>query len=64
MSPNPKSGEEVRVPCRQCNVVLIKIVARAGTSVVTCPACQGRTEVRMETSEGALEVRTSPEPGA
>lgn len=64
MSPNPRPGEEVRVPCRHCCATLIKMVARAGSTVISCPSCQGRTQVQMESSEGSLVVRTVAERGA
>ena len=57
-----RPGTSVPIPCRHCDKTLIRFTVSEGTHNVTCPRCNGATEVKVYAEGPAYRVKTAKGP--
>jgi phage FluMu protein Com len=49
----------VPIPCRHCEKSLIRFTVSEGTHSVSCPRCNGLTEVKVYSEGGTIRIKTA-----
>jgi phage FluMu protein Com len=49
----------VPIPCRHCEKSIIRFTVSEGTHSVSCPRCNGLTEVKVYSEGGAFRIKTA-----
>ena len=55
----PRPGMSVPIPCRHCEKSLIRFTVSEGTHSVSCPRCNGLTEVKVYSEGGTIRIKTA-----